>query len=138
MSVACHLAPFSQQLHQLPRKPPDHVVQFALQYPQVIGRIAFPINCSALASLAAESDFLRMKLQLASDEVLCKCLDKHPVRVKMVQFLVQTRQPTPWAFTFEQLLVHEVLGPQGKGGSRAAFVAAYPQYQQWDEAMCSM
>jgi hypothetical protein len=138
VSVACRLTPFSQQLDHLPPMPPDAVVQFALQYPKVIGRLAFVANCHVLSALASESEYLRTQLQQATMKVLSKCLDKHPVRLKMMQFLVQTQQPMPWAFTFKQLLVHEVLGPQGTGGSRVTFVAAYPAFEDWAQVTDSI
>jgi pantothenate kinase-related protein Tda10 len=101
--------------------------------------MAFVANCNMLAALVAERQYLRDWLQQGDPKLLSKCLDKHPTRLKMVQYLVQTQQHTPWAFTCEQLLVHGVLGPQGKGkGGRAAFVAAYPGYAAWEQAMHSL
>lgn len=148
VSVACHLPPFSQQLQQLPPRPPQAVVQFALQFPKVVRKIAFVSNCHALAEAAdcstdagaatAGSAFLRDSLQQAGIQVLSQCLGKDPARLRMVQFLVQTQQPLPWAFTVEQLLVHTVLGPQGGGGSRAVFVEAYPEFSVYDEYMNSI
>jgi hypothetical protein len=148
VSVACHLPPFSQQLQQLPPRPLQAVVQFALQFPKVVRKIAFVANCHALAEAAdcrtaagaatAGSAYLRDSLQQAGTQVLSQCLGKDPARLRMVQFLVQTQQPLPWAFTVEQLLVHTVLGPQGGGGSRAVFVAAYPEFAAYEEYMNSI
>lgn len=140
VSVACHLAPFSSQLYPLPPVPPPLVVQFALEHPQVVSRMAFVANCSMLAALVAESQYLRSWLQQGDLMLLSKSLDKDPARFKMVQYLAQTQQPTPWSFTCEQLLAHIVLGPQGKGKARgrAAFVAAYPGYAAWEQAMHSL
>lgn len=138
VSVACHLAPFNQQLHQLPPKPPDAAVQFALQHPSVVSRVAFVADCRRLAAMAAANQHLKLSLQQMGPAGLAKCLSAPASAIMQLQYLVQTQQPTPWAFGVSQLLCQQswaVGTGRGSAGRRAAFVAAYPGFEAYEAAM---
>jgi len=135
VSVACHLAPFNKQLHQLAPKPPDLVVKFALQHPAVISKTAFVAVCNTLAVLAAESEFLRRQMHHLDLPGLSRCLNASATHVKNVQYLVTTQQPIPWVYSLSQLLMQQRFTSKSRGSRRAEFVAAYPGYEAWEKAM---
>lgn len=135
VSVACHLAPFNKQLHQLPSRPPDLAVKFALQHPAVISKSSFVSVCNSLAALAAENDFLRHQMHSLDLAGLSRCLNASATLVKYVQYLVATQQPIPWVYNLSQLLMQQRFTSKSKGGRRAEFVAAYPGYEAWEKAM---
>lgn len=137
VSVACHMAPFSQQLWQLPPRPAESVVQFALEHPALVSKKVLVVSCNALTALAAASEYVRQDLRELSQTDLARCLNATPMSIKFVQYLVQTGQPTPWLYQPSELLMQHRLSnrAQPTEGKRATFVEAYPGYEAWERTV---
>lgn len=130
VSVACLLVPFAQQLYSTPPKPPDYVVQFVLQHPDIFTTKLFVENCTRLATLTWSSAAFQQKLQQMPQQRLHRLMGCISTRLKLLHYLVQTQQPMPWPVELDLLL----LGAKWRGKAvRKQFVETYPGYEQWEQ-----
>lgn len=137
VSVACLLSPFSRQLYQPPPRPPDCVAQLVVQHPDAFARETFESNCNTLAALVQASPHLHLQLQGLTVSELAAYTACTQIRLRYVQYLVETQQPLPWAVSAHTLLLGQQWYSRAKGqtSTKEKFSAAYPGYQKWEEAM---
>jgi hypothetical protein len=110
-------------------------VQLVLQYPSHFAKGSFEANCTNLAALAQASKSLRTELAAMPLQQLVVFTCCSTLRLKYVQYLVQTQQQTPWAFSLHNLLLSMNI-PVGR--LRERFCAAYPGFAQWEQAMTNL
>jgi hypothetical protein len=106
-----------------------------LQHPAAFARGSFATNCISLAALAQASKPLCAELAAMQLQELVFYLCCSTTRLKYVQYLVQTQQPVPWAFSLRQLLLstHATVKEL-----KERFSTAYPGFLQWEQAMESL
>jgi hypothetical protein len=134
LCIAANVAEFSSRLWHPPAGsalPATGAMLLACPAAWAADRGGFVVRCRWLSALAAASTELAADLQQMPLTSLAHALHAPRPTYELLQYLVATRQPLPWAVSVEALL-HR---PARKSTVPAGLKAAYPGFSAWRKGM---